>query len=561
MRRSVVLVVSLTTAVTLFSAPVGAAPTTVTICEIQGSGDRSPFAPQSGNRFGTRVTTAGVVTAVEPDGFYLQDEGCDDDPATSDAVFVYTGSRATGAGVGDRFEVTASLQEYFDATQLAGSSPRFSTLTEVAEGEPTARPVLIDPVAARQPGYYETLEHMVVQLAFGQTHVGTNKFGEAFVVPYAIDDRVRRTDVAPGLLAVDDELAGVEPLEAWAFDTVEGAVGPLAYTFGNYKLMLSNHDEVVVTRTEPERPVPVPDAGGGNGKQSEKQVAVATWNLENVFDEIEDQTGALARTTPEPSPAEQAEKRSKIVRGIADWLGAPEVVAVQEVEKLALLEAIAADLNAYTGQTSYVALLDEGNDPRGIDVGFLLDTSRVRYRNVRQLAAEAINDGRCAGGESGDLVWDRVPLAVDVKPEHGGWLTVVSNHFKSKFGGTPENDFFEDCRVEQAEVLRAAVADLGRVVLTGDFNAFRDSPTLKALTFGGYTNLVDRIPEDRRFSYVFQGRVQFLDHMVVSRPVTNHVGVVDSPKIGSDVPGPAFAGDPGSAFAASDHDPLLAALR
>jgi len=555
-------VVALTAA--LLSLPSSAsAATSVPICQIQSDGARSPYAPASGNGFGSKVTTTGVVTALERYGFYLQDAACDADPATSDGIYVYTGSRYTYVtdpsrrpDVGDRYEVSASVQEYYNATQLSGSSSRFSTLTELASGQPVPEPVTIDPAAAQQAGYYETLEHMLVRLAFGQTHVGTNQYAETFLVPRAIDDRIRRTDYAPDLLAIDDELAGTgDTLAAWAFDTVANAVGPLGFTFDNYKLMLANPNAVIVTRTEPQRPVPVAAEPDG------KHIVVATWNLENVFDEVEDQTGGLAGTTPEPTLEEQAVKRSKVVRGIADWLGAPEVVAVQEVEKLHLLQAIAADLNAYTGTTSYVGLLEEGNDPRGIDVGFLVDTARVDYRNVRQLAPDAVSDGSCDGGASGNLVYDRVPLAVDVKPAHGGWLTVVSNHFKSKFGGTAQNDYFEDCRVEQAQVLRAAVADLDKVVLTGDFNAFRDSRTLAVLTAGDYENVVNQIPEDRRFSYVFQGRVQFLDHIVVSRPLANSVTVVDSPKIGSDVPVPAYEDDPSTAFATSDHDPLFAQLR
>lgn len=552
-RRRLPMVAAITAALTAMTMPAAsAAVPEVAICEVQGAGARSPYAPTSGNGFGTRVETTGTVTALEPGGFYLQDEHCDGDPATSDAVFVYTGWRTTGADVGDRFEVSASVQEYYDATQLSASSSRFSTLTELSSDQPVPAPVTIDPTAARASrSYYETLEHMLVKLAFGQTYVGTNQYGETFLVPRPTDTRIRRTDDAPDLLAIDDQLAGVDPLHAWAFDTVAGAVGPLAFTFDNYKLMLANPDEVVVTRTDPARPVDVTPVAG------DKQLAVATWNLENVFDEIDD--GGEA--TPEPSEAEQADRRAKVVRGIADWLGAPPVVAVQEVEKRVLLQAIAEDLNAYTGTTSYVALLEEGNDPRGIDVGFLIDTAQVRYRNVRQLAADEVSDGRCEAGASGDLVFDRVPLAVDVKHDRGGWMTVVSNHFKSKFGGTPANDFFEDCRVEQAQVLRDAVADLSRVALVGDFNAFRDSRTLGVLTSGGYENLVDRIPADRRFSYVFQGRVQFLDHIVVSPSLADTAGAVDSPKIDSDVPVPVFEADPTTAFATSDHDPLLAGLR
>jgi predicted extracellular nuclease len=55
------------------------------IYAIQGSGATSPMA-------GERVITSGVVTKLASNGFYLQALQGDGDPATSDALFVYTGS-------------------------------------------------------------------------------------------------------------------------------------------------------------------------------------------------------------------------------------------------------------------------------------------------------------------------------------------------------------------------------------------------------------------------------------------------------------------------------------
>jgi len=55
------------------------------IHDIQGSGDTSPFAGQS-------VTTAGIVTAVKSNGFFIQtpDADADGDVSTSQALFVFT---------------------------------------------------------------------------------------------------------------------------------------------------------------------------------------------------------------------------------------------------------------------------------------------------------------------------------------------------------------------------------------------------------------------------------------------------------------------------------------
>lgn len=314
----------------------------VTVCAIQGSGAESPLTGQD-------VLTAGVVTAVASNGVWIQQPGCDGDPATSDGLFAFRGSGA----VGDRVDVTGQVAEFFGLTEVVAEA------TEVTGQVAPPAPTVIEPGAARRPGYYETLEGMLVRLEGGQTYVGTNTFGETFLVPGSIEQRVRRTDEAP---------------------EVSDAVGPLSFTFDNYKLL--NTEPATITRTPGSRGRPAPIATAPPGAQ----------------------------------------------------------------------------------------------------------------------------------------------------------LTVVANHFKSKFGGTPANDFFEDCRVEQAQVLRDNVRGLPLVTLLGEFNAFRDSPTLTALTQGGYTNTVDRIPADRRFSFVFQGRVQFLDHIVVSPAVAESVEAVDSSKLDGDTP-------------------------
>ena len=86
-------------------------------------------------------------------------------------------------------------------------------------------------------------------------------------------------------------------------------------------------------------------------------------------------------------------------------------------------------------------------------------------------------------------------------------------------------------------------------------------PSSPALGAGGYADTVDAIPADRRFSFVFQGRVQFLDHLVVSPALRGRVEAVDSSKLDSDTPFPRFENDPTTGFSTSDHDPLISYLR
>lgn len=79
-------------------------PTDLTIPEIQGSGLTSEFG-------GVLARTTGIVTALDSNGFYLQDAVGDGDDATSDGLFIFTGGEPTVA-LGDEAEVIGRVLEF-----------------------------------------------------------------------------------------------------------------------------------------------------------------------------------------------------------------------------------------------------------------------------------------------------------------------------------------------------------------------------------------------------------------------------------------------------------------
>ena len=86
-----------------------------TISAIQGEGHVSPLKDEL-------VKTFGLVTAVDSNGFYLQDPIGDNNENTSDGIFVFTDSVPTVA-VGDEVEVTGLVTEFvpggFDTGNLS----------------------------------------------------------------------------------------------------------------------------------------------------------------------------------------------------------------------------------------------------------------------------------------------------------------------------------------------------------------------------------------------------------------------------------------------------------
>ncbi len=74
------------------------------IYQIQGAGAVSPL-------LGQTVTTSGVVTRLNNNGFFIQDAAGDGDAATSDGIFVFTSTQPTVV-LGQRIQLTASVGEF-----------------------------------------------------------------------------------------------------------------------------------------------------------------------------------------------------------------------------------------------------------------------------------------------------------------------------------------------------------------------------------------------------------------------------------------------------------------
>jgi len=121
----------------------GAPPVVAAIHDVQGSGALSPLA-------GVNVTVSGIVTAVRSNAFFLQatDADADADPATSEAIFVFTGGAPpVAAAVGNEVDVTGIVSEF-----SPGADPQQPPVTEitapsvalVSSGNPLPAPIVLD---------------------------------------------------------------------------------------------------------------------------------------------------------------------------------------------------------------------------------------------------------------------------------------------------------------------------------------------------------------------------------------------------------------------------------
>jgi len=85
-------------------------------------------------------------------------------------------------------------------------------------------------------------------------------------------------------------------------------------------------------------------------------------------------------------------------------------------------------------------------------------------------------------------------------------------------------------------------------VVLGDLNDFEFSDTIHILEAAGLTDLYDTVPLAERYSYVFEGNSQTLDHILVSGSLLNR-STLDVVHVNAE-----FADQ------ASDHDPSVARI-
>jgi uncharacterized protein len=556
--------------------------TPATIMEIQGTGQFSPLA-------GERVETTGVVTLFTANGasLWLQDPAGDGEPATSDGIFVSGGGFPIAGprpSIGDEIRVVATAEEQ----QFPPALPltRLRTVEEIeilSSGNPLPTPVpLVELPDVSIPdgiAFWEPLEGMLASVSDAKVVAPTNAFGE--LVALAEADAVPGTgffpqtkqlllrelgegdvDYNPERIMIDDTSL-TSPIRAMPGDKVLSLTGAVDFTFGNYKLQPLSGFEMETHR--PPRP-PASTRSGRNG-----DTAITTFNVENLFDLVDDPVKDDGSSTPTPEALET--KLAKLAAAIRIELRLPEILMVQEVENTDILQELGDRVNAAAG-TDYLATSFETSDARGIEPGFLWDAARVSLEDAFQLSGPDVEEAFGPSSASPG----REPLVGAFEIE-GNEVTILANHFKSKSGddplfgvNQPPTRITEEQRKLQAEVVRDFVdgileADPDEMVMVaGDLNDFPfgepgegpDHPV--AILEGGpgaipLTNLVDIEKAAERFTFVFDGNSQVLDHMLVSPALLELVRAADVLHFNTPFPG-SLSGDPGTPLHAADHDPL-----
>lgn len=539
------------------------------IYAIQGDGAASALD-------GQRVDSVGIVTAVGPRGFFVQDPAGDGRAETSDGIYVYT-SRAPTVRVGECVLVRRGLvDEYYDKTELVDADAVMAS-DRCAAGAPTPVALPLPRLGQQPSALLEPLEGMLVAVPAlagvvqGPTKRFTNgdveiAFVPAALTPYIDDGRVQQADPVEtaALLFLSGALGAAMPDANWGDEIQLGAAGALAvldYNFEKYQLMLLPGTAIAHTAAPPRPGVTLAPTAGD-------EFTVCSFNLRGMGSG-EDQY---------PLPAEYALQLRKRAAVIAGQLQGCTIIALQETGTPADAEALAGLLAAEFRQ-DYAAIALPG--PQTAVSQFPLTNSLLARRDrVDVLAVSApqgcspVNydvfdaPGACAMGQYG--LFDRLPLVVDLRVR-GDWgeaidLRVINNHWKSKGGDEAVNA--PRRRNQAAFVASLAQEWLDRdpgaaAIVLGDLNDFLGSEPVETLRTAVEPDLeqaYDWLPRLERYSYIFNGASQALDHLLFTPdllPALAEAGVL---RVNADYAMPAVE-EPASLLHVSDHDPLAVRFR
>mgnify|MGYP000079587120 CR=1 FL=1 len=581
----------------------------VTIADLQGPGRSSPLE-------GRDVVVTGIVTGDFQDGddfvaddlggFYLQSEAPDDDPATSDGVFIYEQrGMITDVAAGDRVIVEGRVQEYYGETQIIARSVRKDGKGRIEPADlalPAARTVdnsRGDPVAdleAREGMLVRVPQRLTVTSAYE-----LERFGALVVAsggrlyqftnveePDAGGYRRHREANAARSLILDDGSRGENPAELRFLmtggdrpqptrvgDVVDSPVGVLRWSRGsggrgaeNWRLMPVRPPVLLTGNPRP----PVPAVGG--------RLRVASANALNFFPRIDSGAPVCGpRGRDDCRGADSADElrrqQEKLVVMISA-LGA-DIVALMELENDGdnALATLGKALNAHdSGGWSYVATGSIGDD--AIRTGFLYRGATVALAGRHAILDRSVDPGFDDGH-------NRPVLAQSFRERATGEvLTVVVHHLKSKgsdcddSGDPNTGDGQGNCNRTRVAALQSVVrwlaadptgSDDPDVLLLGDFNAYAFEDPLRVLHDAGYVDLrADADPP--AWSFVYDAQSGALDHAFASASLARqvagaaewHVNADEAPLQDYNLEhgrNPAIARGP---WRASDHDPLLVGL-
>ena len=577
------------------TSPQATAPKEVkNIGEVQGESHESPLVGKE------VVINNVVVTKTDQTGFYVQDKVSDNNPKTSDAVYVASKDKVES---GDLLKVQGTVKEGYmeeysvrpgqtfkkPAGSLTVTQIINATITKLGKtdlpkalniSEKMPKDIVDNTPTKYNPetealDYWESLEGMRVEVTKPKV-TGPQYKGDIYVLPG--DYKGQKLNNIGGV----NLRPGVQNTEVLPI-TVGNSFVAKAKDYFN-----ENITGVVTYKNKTYKIDPIdPNAlkgllqDGGLTREvskiypSEDKLTIASYNIENFSANNNGHD-----ETPE-------EKVDKIANSFIKEVHSPDIITLIEVqdnnggvndgtvdgvksgEKLAQrIKSLGGPDYKYT-EIAPVDGKDGGKPGANIRVAYLYNPKRVTLIGKEKGGSE-----EAARFVNGHL--EKNPARIDPKSVHfekvrkslaaefefkGERIVVIANHLKSKLGddaiygsNQPSVENTKAKRIEEAKILNAFIKEGLRqnpnlkFVLTGDFNDFEFSDSVKTIVGNELVNLMAEHEQGDRYSYFYRGSNQSLDNILISKNIKDKV-VFSPVHINA-----SFMEEHGRA---SDHDPVV----
>ena len=562
------------------------------IGEVQGESHESPLAGKE------VIINNVVVTKIDKKGtgFYVQDKVSDNNPRTSDAVYVASKEKVES---GDLLKVQGTVKEGYMEEYSVRQGQTFkkpagsltvtqiinATITKLGKADlPKALNIsekmpkdIVDNTPTKYNpetealDYWESLEGMLVEVTKPKV-TGPQYKGDIYVLPgdykgqklnniggVNLRPGVQNTEVLPVIVGNDF----VAKAKDYFNDNISGVV---TYRNKTYKI----------------DPTTVPTLQDGGLKRevskiypSEDKLTIASYNIENFSANNKGHD-----ETPE-------EKVDKIANSFIKEVHSPDIITLIEVqdnnggvndgtvdgvksgEKLAQrIKSLGGPDYKYT-EIAPVDGKDGGKPGANIRVAYLYNPKRVtligKEKGGSEEAARFVNghlEKNPARIDPTSVHFEKVRKSLAAEFEFKGErIVVIANHLKSKLGddaiygsNQPSVENTKAKRIEEAKILNAFIKEGLRqnpnlkFVLTGDFNDFEFSDSVKTIVGNELVNLMAEHEQGDRYSYFYRGSNQSLDNILISKNIKDKV-VFSPVHINA-----SFMEEHGRA---SDHDPVV----
>lgn len=562
------------------------------IYAIQGTGMASPLV-------GEVVQVEAVVTQTLPGlrGYNIQALAAeqDNDPASSEGVFVYVNTTDIAVAEGQRVRLLATVAEFNGHTQLTNVSASLDCGSSPLPA-PTSFSLPVSSLAE-----LEAVEGMLVSFEQPLTVNDTFTLGRFGELTLANGRRYTPTQVvAPGADAIalaaehalnkivlDDANSSQNPetvpyptggLSAAnvvrSGDTVLNLTGTVHYGFNEYRIMPTQ--SVSFIHSNPRTAAPELSADGN--------VKVASFNVLNYFNG-NGTGGGFPTARGADDTVEFERQRAKILAAMVAM--DVSVIGLMEIEndgysQTSAIADLVQGLRAASGNSSWQYVSAAG--PVGTDeiaVGLIYRADQVQPAG-ELLILDSVNsakDGQGVAlfddGSNRPMLAQRFNLI-----ENNAGFAVMVNHLKSKGSscGAADPDTGDgqgNCNLTRTRAAEAIgifaaehFADIPAVVM-GDLNAYAKEDPITKLAQAGYINVFEALGKVPGHGYVFSGLSGSLDHALLNDMALQYLADATKWNINADEPialdyniefkSPQqqldyYAAD---AYRSSDHDPVI----